>query len=300
MNARLFVLCAAMFAGAVSAFAQKGNWVYPNSALTNSTAEPAPVYQYPPAADMPQTPPPVGPVYVYEQKPMGGRQELMTGERADAIINQFKAAYPKLGSPRFVITVNRELVNEHSAMKLTGRTEHVEAQRNLNGAADGTVKTINQNTYVSTGKAEPTLADKQTMRDVERLFGRPLRAASASLADQNTARQLLADKPISELAGSTDSPESRKDREALSQIADAVIEILISSKNVDVPTIAGSTSITTPDIQVTAISLKDSKILGQASSAEVTGRVPPSVLASYDVREITEATALALMEDMSK
>ena len=155
------------------------------------------------------------------------------------------------------------------------------------------------NTYRADGKPQPTLADKQTVRDVERLFGRPLRSAGASLADQRVASQLIADRPLDEFIGTTDTPQARKDREALGKVADAVIEILISSKSISVPMISGDQTVSIPDIQATAISLKDSKVLGQASSSDVTTRVPASSLAGFDVREIAEATALALMEDMT-
>ena len=40
------------------------------------------------------------------------------------------------------------------------------------------------------------LARRQMVRDVERLFGRPLRAGGARLADQRVAEEILADKPI--------------------------------------------------------------------------------------------------------
>ena len=63
--------------------------------------------------------------------------------------------------------------------------------------------------------------------------------------------------------------------------------------------LAGDQTVVTPDIQATAINLKDSKILGQASSADLTARVPPTALAGFSVPEITEATALALMDDMA-
>ncbi len=232
---------------------------------------------------------------------MGGPTALVTPEQAQATINRFKDAYPKLGSPRLLIYVNRELVNEHSGMQLTGRTEHVDSTQTTGGtnAVSTTVNSSADNTYHPGDKPQPTLADKQTVRDVERIFGRPLRAAGASLADQQVAAELIADKPLTEFIGTTDSPQAQKDREALGKIADAVIEVLISSKSVTVPTISSSQNITIPDIQATAIALKDSKIIGQVSSSEVVNRVPPASLGNYDVREITEATVLALMDDMS-
>ena len=51
------------------------------------------------------------------------------------------------------------------------------------------------------------------------------------------------------------------------------------------------------DIQATAIRLADAKVLGQAASSEMTGR-DPRAARSFGVRDIAEATALALMEDM--
>ena len=176
----------------------------------------------------------------------------------------------------------------------------VEGARNTNPTnAGATIRSTGENTYRIEEKPQPTLADRQTVRDVERLFGRPLRAAGATLVDQKVATELIADKPLDEFIGTTDTPQARKNREALNNIADTVIEILISSKTLMVPGLAGDQTVVTPDIQATAINLKDSKILGQASSADLTARVPPTALAGFSVPEITEATALALMDDMA-
>lgn len=247
---------------------------------------------------------PAGEAFVYEQKQYGGHAALITPQQAQGIIDGFKTAYPKLGSPRFLLYVNRELVDAQPARKITHGTQRIESTKvfgsngtNANDAAS--LKTSTEQSFRVDEKPQPTLADKQTVRDVERLFGRPLRQAGASLVDQKVAAQLIADKPLTDFVGTTDTPESRKDREAIGKIADVVVEILISSKTVVVPTISDSQSVTIPDIQVTAINLKDSKIIGQASSADVTNRVPPSSLAGYGIQEITETTALALMEDMT-
>jgi hypothetical protein len=251
----------------------------------------------------PQGPPPPQPAppNTYQQKPMGPPPALVSQDQAQAIINRFKDAYPKLGSPRLLIYVNRELVDEHSGMQLTHRSEHVETTQTTGGTNGNstTVTSSADNNYRPEDKPRPTLADKQTVRDVERIFGRPLRAAGASLADEQVAAELIADKPLTEFVGTTDSPQAQKDREALGKITDAVIEVLVSSKSVTVPTFSSSQSINIPDIQATVIKLSDSKILGQVSSSEVVNRVPLSSLANYDVQEITEATALALMDDMS-
>lgn len=283
------------------AYAQKGTLQFPTPPPSTPPPSPPPVVVAepapPPIAEMEQT---QGEVYVYDQKPVSVPAALVTPEQAQAIIDRFKAAYEKLGSPRFLIYVNRDLVNEQSGLKLTGRKERVERSRTGEGSTAATaVKSVENNTYSPDGQAQPTLADKQTVRDVERLFGRPLREAGATLADQRVAAELVADKPLGELIGTTDTPQARKDREALGKVADAVIEVLISSRTITVPTISGSQSLAIPDIQATAIRLKDSRILGQASSTDVTSRVPQATLGNFGVEQVTEATALALMDDMT-
>jgi hypothetical protein len=55
-----------------------------------------------------------------------------------------------------------------------------------------------------------------------------------------------------------------------------------------------------PDITMTAIRLKDAKVIGQASASEVISRAggPGYVARNFGVEDVTEATALALMDDM--
>ena len=248
-----------------------------------------------------------GEVYVYEQKPVGGRPVLIAPENAMGIIGRFKTNYAKLGSPRMVIYVNRDLIDE-SSLKLAERKERVqinttEVQSDPKVDRDATTTTnvnsrtqrsTQENTYRSSDKAAATLADKQTIRDVERLFGRPLRMAGAKIADQRVASQLI---------GSNldrvhiDADQVRKEREALSKIADVAVEILISSRNTTVTELSGDRTYAVPDIQATAIRLSDARVLGQTTAADVMGK-DPQIVRSYDVREITEATALALMEDI--
>jgi hypothetical protein len=298
------VFFAAIFVTTVAAHAQKGTLQPGQPAQTRQPPPPPPVWQDPDyhnpwAATESARPAQASPVYTYDQKPFGGRPALITEDQAQSIINRFKEVYPKIGSPRLLIYVNRELVDEQSGLKLIKREERIESSRYTGTTNDSSVRSTGENTYRSDGQSSPTLADKQTVRDVERLFGRPLRAAGAVLVDQRVATQLIADRPLAEFIGSTDSPQARRDREALGKVADAVIEILISSKTLSVPAISGSQTVSVPDIQATAISLKDSKILAQASSADVTGRVPFASLGAFGVNEITEATALELMDDMA-
>jgi len=238
-------------------------------------------------APAPPTAPPE--VYVYEQKPLAGKPVLVQPQQAQTIIDKFKAGYPKLGSPRMVIYVNRELVDEKSGLKLIARTEKIEGSNNDE-------KSARENRYRLQERKESALADKQTVRDLERLFGRPLRMAGANLTDQRVATQLMADNPPKSLA--TEGEQARKDREALSKFADVAVEILISSKDVQVVDVTGGDrTYSVPDIQATAIRLNDSKIMGQSASSDVAGK-SPYYARNFDVREVAEATALALMEDM--
>jgi len=295
-----------LLSAGTAAQAQRGTLVFPTPPLPPPPPPLAqvwtdPNYQ-PPDWSAARAPSPAsGEVFVYDQKTYGGRAPLVTAEQGQGIIDRFKAAYPKLGSPRFLLYVNRELVTDQSGLQVTHGQQHIETMRNFGAGTNepASVKTTTDQSFRRNETSQPTLADKQTVRDVERLFGRPLRQAGASIVDQKVAADLIADKPITDFVGTSDSPESRKDREAVGRIADVVIEILISSKTVVVPTISDTQTVTIPDIQATAISLKDSKIIGQASSADVTSRVLPASLASFGVPEIADATALALMDDMA-
>jgi hypothetical protein len=141
----------------------------------------------------------------------------------------------------------------------------------------------------------PTLADRQTVRDVERLMGRPLRLGGVSLIDQRVATQLMSDKPIGGTLLRGESEQARKDREAIAKLADVVVEVLISSRQMTVTEVSGDKTYTVPDIQVTAMRLNDARIVGQASASDLMSRRQTR---AADVREVTEGVALALMEDM--
>jgi len=237
-----------------------------------------------PVPVVPAPPPPAAAPAADNQRLYGGAQApLVTPDAAKAIVDKFRAAFAQTEGPRFIFYVNRELIDAESGLKLIKRTERTEADRSetsSNGqAAPGSQneKIIAHNTYEAKDAAAPTLADRQTVRDVERLFGRPFRAAGSRLADQ-----------------------ARKDREAIANVDDIAVEVLVSSRNVTVSNVSGDETVTVPDIQATAIRLKDSAIIGQASSSDILGKDPQAarVAQHYDVRDITEATALALMEDM--
>ena len=301
---------------------------------TAHAADPVP----PPPPAVPAGSPPIiavptgDPRPTYEQRPIQGRAPLVSPEQARTVINRFKAGYPKLGGPRMVLFVNRDLVDESGGLRLTGRRESTESLRsdlhptganpavggplgqnvtvvgNLSGIGTSPVQPLRgtqdrvtgENAYTNSPRPQVPLNDRQTVRDIERLLGRPLRMGGAKLADQRVAAQLLADRPVQEFLGTTGSPASAKDREALQKIADVVVEVLISSRNITVPAVSGDQTYSAPDVQITAIRLDSAQILGQASSRDILGpdRFAGRLLRNYDINEITEAVGLALMEDM--
>lgn len=220
---------------------------------------------------------------------------LVAPESAQKVLDQFRAAYGSPSAPRIVVYVNRELISP-AGMKLTGHTEKYENSESKGQNARSTEKTSGTNTYSLKEGAAPTLADRQTVREVERLFGRAFRNAGARLADQATAAALIPDEPGHRLTGD----QAGKDRQALAQVADVAVEVLISSRNLTMTEVSGDKTYSVPDIQVTAIRLKDSAIIGQASASDVLGRDRNAgrIVQQFDMRDITEATALALMEDM--
>ena len=184
--------------------------------------------------------------------------------------------------------MNRALVDTGSGFKLTGHTEKYSTE-------GGATTTSGDNAYALKDAPAPALADQQTVREIERLFGRVFRSAGAQLADQKTAASLLPEQP-----GAHVTDQAAKDREALGQIADIAIEVLISSRNLTVPEVSGDATYAVPDIQATAIRLKDSAIVGQAAASDVLGKGAQAgrLVRQFGVADITEATAIALMSDM--
>lgn len=258
---------------------------------------PVPVHRAPPkAGDQTLLTPPGG----ENQKVYGPRYtSLIDAEAARALSDRFRAAYGQQPTaPRIVIYVNRALIDD-AGMRLTGRTEKVyETTTTKEGAAaSATTEVSGENTYAAPDDtAKPTLADQQTVREIERLFGRVFRNAGAQLADQKTAAAMAAEQPGARLGAS----QSVKEREALRQVADIAIEVLISSRDLTVRQVSGDATYSVPDIQATAIRLSDAAILGQAAASDVLGGGAEAghVARQFGVSDITEATAFGLMEDM--
>jgi hypothetical protein len=253
-------------------------------AQTELPPTPPPVYQaIPRASAEPMTP--AGGQRVYGPS----SDTLIARQTAAGIIEGFRKVHQTDGAPRIVVYVNRTLVDTASGLKLTAHSEKYYKENE-------SVKTSGENTYAVKDAATPSLADRQTVREIERLFGRAFRNGGATLADQATATALLEDNPGRRLVGD----QAARDREALAKIADVAIEVLISSRNLTVVNVSGDSTVAVPDIQATAIRLKDSAIIGQAAASDVLGRDMQAgrIVKQCGVAEITEATALALMEDM--
>ena len=256
-------------------------------ATAPATEPPVPVTQaWPAAAAQPAAP--------AEQRLYGANATpLIAPAAAQAVVDKFRAAYGTTSAPRLVIYVNRSLVDA-AGLKLTGRTESY-TEKSTDGKTTST-KTKGTSTYATKDASAPapTLADQQTVRDIERLVGRAFRSGGAKLSDQRIAGVMLSAQPGARLLGD----QATKDREALAQSADIAIEVLISTRTLIAAEVSGDTTVAVPDIQMTAIRLKDAAILGQASASDVLGAGAAQAAKKFSAADITEATALALMEDM--
>ncbi len=158
---------------------------------------------------------------------------LFSQEQAEAIIREFTETYAKLGEPKIDVRVNPPVGVPVAAAPLT----------------------------------PDELATQQTKREVERLFGRPLRFAGATLVDADLSNQ-----------------------------SEVTFEVLISARK-----LGGGNSKSVPDIQVTAIRFADGSIIGQATVLDLfpNRKVANRQLPEYSIQQLTQATALALMKDIS-
>ena len=87
----------------------------------------------------------------------------------------------------------------------------------------------------------------------------------------------------------------------LTNLPEVSFEVLISEREITVSGIKGRQSHSVPDIQVTAIRMTDGRIIGQATVLDLFPRrsTAARMLQRYDIQQLTEATALALMKDIS-
>ena len=168
---------------------------------------------------------------------------LFTREQAETIIEEFKATHAKLGAPKIDVRFNPSV-----GVPVAANDPNAPA--------------------APTPPLTPDeLATQQTKREVERLFGRPLRLAGATLVDTD-----------------------------LSNESEVTFEVLISARK-----LGGKGSKSVPDIQVTAIRFADGTIIGQATVLDLfpNREMANRQLPKYSIQQLTQATALAVMKDIS-
>ena len=113
------------------------------------------------------------------------------------------------------------------------------------------------------------LSSKQTKREVERLFGRPLRMAGVMLMDAD-----------------------------LTNLPEMSFEVLISEREITVNGIKGKQTHSVPDIQVTAIRMTDGRIIGQATVLDLFPRrsTAARMLQRYDIQQLTIICPIRLQQ----
>ncbi len=242
---------------------------------------------FPPAADRGAIPihrnreKPSAQVFQYETAPPAALAQLFTPAQAQAIIEQFKGAYVRLGAPRMDVRVN---LPPGAATALPGVIgPSIDPNTGLPAQAPAAVPATTPANVAASPAGTPAalprnadtgpLADRQTRRDVERLFGRPLRQAGVKLVDPD-----LVNPP------------------------EVTLEVLISERAMTIRGIGGDQSLAVPDVQVTAVRVADGRILGQATVLDLFPKAGQAAagLRRFDVRALAEATALALMKDMAR
>lgn len=233
-----------------------------------------------------------GPAYHYEQRAYAASdQALVPQERGKEIMEAFVPAYEKLSKPRLLIYVNRDLVTAAASL----RASDIDAPSKNS--------TTQSTTPITRSAPELSLADKQTTRDIERLVGKPFRYVGAPITDQKTAASLISEIELdttnrTSLIYALRNDATRKDREALLKITDVVIEVLVSTRTVNIAQVSGDRTVTLPDIQMTAIRLSDSAIIGQATASDILNRMPPANAVTVNINDLVEATTFNLMSDM--
>jgi hypothetical protein len=220
-----------------------------------------------------QTAAPVeGKKYVYTVSPSVPLSQIYNAQQAQQIVEDFRAAYVKLGAPRININVNLPQgafeVPQIPTVSVGG-TPQIDPATGLpmpvgvGGAAPAAAPRIFDTDELST---------RQTKREVELLFGRPLRLAGATLIDP-----------------------------AQTNLPELTLEILLGEREINVPDINGTKSHTVPDIIVTATRAADGQVLGQATVLDLFPHQAAAarMLQRYNIQQLTEATALALMKDIA-
>jgi len=88
---------------------------------------------------------------------------------------------------------------------------------------------------------------------------------------------------------------------AQTNLPELTLEILLGEREINVPGINGPKTHTVPDIIVTATRAADGQVLGQATVLDLFKHQAAAarMLQRYNIQQLTEATALALMKDIA-
>ena len=141
---------------------------------------------------------------------------------------------------------------------------------------------VNPTSASAASKTERTSDERQMARDVEKLMGRPLRSAGVVVVEPRNGTITIGTAPTEDTT------------------AEITIEVLISNRPVNVTEVDGLKTYTVPEIHMTAVRVRDSRIIGQATSSDVINKAggPAYAASHFTAQDITEVTTLALMDDM--
>ncbi len=227
-----------------------------------------------------QTAAPVeGKKYVYTVSPAVPLSQIYNAEQAQQIVEDFRAAYAKLGAPRIDIRVNLPQggieVPQLPTVGVGGGTPQIDPATGLPmPAGAGGAPAAAAPAAAAAPRIFDTdeLAVRQTKREVELLFGRPLRLAGVTLIDA-----------------------------AQANLPELTLEILLGERELNVPGINGPKTHTVPDIIVTATRAADGQVVGQATVLDLfsSQAAAARMLQGHSIQQLTEATALALMRDIA-
>lgn len=240
---------------------------------------------------------------------VGGNASLMVPEGGGAAppaagrdaTGRFFETYQQLGQPRLLFIVNREPGEEPVASG--ARRGHARGER-AQEAREARVAGGMRTSFVATqpAVAAPAPPPGPPLGEVTRAFDQPFREGGVRLADPTAVATLMAGKPLVHFTASG-SEAARRDRAALAQVADVIVEVVVARREVVLPVGSAERVGWQPEVQATAIRLSDSAIIGQANSRDWVKRQrggKRGADAGESLAALTEATALALMESIAR
>jgi hypothetical protein len=253
----------------------------------------------------------------------------------EGTVQAFRAAYAKLGRPRLLVFVNRELVRDRGEMLAAERTDRSVKTKgdpvpllpsstvqigadnraaSSPAAVSGKGGEAQTSTGVSTRRAEPAHRppapiSEQEAREFEEAFQEPFADAGARFVDQaaaELAQRLFRDPDPNFLTAPADDRE-RREVESLRKSADLAIQLLVRKKSVPILQPSGDDRAEERvSVTATAINLKDGAKLAQVSSDSLFGfnrRHGERLERRYrevTSAEILEQVALAVMQRLGR